>query len=187
MAPEPRRKTETLSIRLDPKTKFVLEFVAKINGQSITTIVDRAIKLAAESAIVGTTEWRNDEEKKNWRHYWHPSDGVRTLKLIADEEYPTTFDEDELRSFTTEHWAFFYTDKSGLRPLSHYVDILWPKIQEFVALWRERRHENYWIASNAMKEAIRAAGVAPPEWPVSKNSPKSPPSFSQDLDDEIPF
>ena len=41
MPPKKERgtKTETLSLRLDPKTKFILEFVARINGQTLTTVI----------------------------------------------------------------------------------------------------------------------------------------------------
>src|SRR5215469_18155276 len=92
--PEPKRtKTESLSLRLDPKTKFILEFVARINGQSITTVVERAIKRASEDVGIGP-KWDNrgnELEAKNWTTYWDPSDGVRTLKLISDPEYPTSY------------------------------------------------------------------------------------------------
>ena len=71
--PEPKRtKTESLSLRLDPKTKFILEFVARINGQSITTVVERAIKRASEDVGIAP-KWDNrgnELEIRNWTTYW---------------------------------------------------------------------------------------------------------------------
>jgi predicted HicB family RNase H-like nuclease len=48
-----RARSETLSLRLDPKLRFAVEFIARLRGQTITTAVERAIKDAADSAVIG--------------------------------------------------------------------------------------------------------------------------------------
>ena len=101
-------KTQTLSLRLDPKTRFILEFMARVKGQSITTLVDRAIREMAGNVTIGGDEVGG--AGLDWRSFWDASEGVRTLNLLAASDYPTTFDEDELRAFTHAHWQFFYTD-----------------------------------------------------------------------------
>jgi len=178
-----RAKTETLSLRLDPKTKFMLDFLARVQGQSITTVVERAVHQVAASVSVAPFE-AND---KTWASFWDASEGVRTLNLIADPHYPTNFEEDELLSFATTHWPFFYASDRATSPRRAYVDILWPKIDHYLGLWRDMRQSNYWAASEAMRSDLEAARVAAPDWPII-SKPKGPrESFSADLDDEIPF
>lgn len=41
------RKTETLTLRLDPKVKFMIELIARIRRQSITAVVEAAIEETA--------------------------------------------------------------------------------------------------------------------------------------------
>jgi len=193
MPPEPKRaKSESLSLRLDPKTKFILEFVARINGQSITTVVERAIKRASQD--IGTSpKWDkngNELECKNWMTYWDPSDGVRTLRLISDPDYPTSYDEDELREFTATHWQFFYTNAQLTVPRRAYVDILWPRINDYLTIWRDEKSTDYWAAGKTMARDLSAARITPPEWPPQRKSETNKVSGKtpiNDLDDDIPF
>jgi hypothetical protein len=183
-----RAKTETLSLRLDPKTKFILDFLARVQGQSITTVVERSVHNVA--ARVSVSE---DDSEKTWASFWDASEGVRTLKLIAEAQYPTNYEEDELLSFARVHWPFFYVSDSATVPRKAYVDLLWPKIEHYLDLWRTERQTNYWAAGEAMRADLSAAKIAAPDWPIvqkpatqSKGSgPRE--SFTADLDDEIPF
>jgi hypothetical protein len=177
MAPKKDRgtKTESLSLRLDPKTKFILEFVARINGQSLTTVVERAIRKQCDEVTVGD-EWR-------WHHFWDPEEGIRTLKLLACRDYTSTYDEDELRRFTEAHWEFFYTRRESDEPRRTYVETLWPKIEEYQRIWRNQRGSNYWAAGTAMVADLSAAQLKAPNWPRSEARAAKP----ADLDDEIPF
>lgn len=188
MAPEKstRSKTQTLSLRLDPKTRFVLEFVSRIRGQSITMVVERAIKEASEQVGIGPKYdgMGNEIEPDTWSDFWDPDDGVRTLKLIASTQYPTTFEEDEMRSFTLAHHEFFYTGSSGHSPKRASVNVLWPKIDAYLDLWRETKSSDYWSCGNLMKEDLNSAGLPAPGWP--RRSTKEP-NLARDLDDEVPF
>lgn len=187
MPPTPKRaKTETLSLRLDPKTKFMLDFVSRVQGQSITTVVERAVKDAAKKIDISA----EFESTKTWIDFWNPSEGIRTLNLIRDPEYPTNYEEDEILAFANAHWEFFFTDLKNKTPREGYVDVLWPKMAEYQAIWAERKQSNYWAAGEAMKADLKKAGLSAPEWPrPSKNSPpkNTGPKESFDLDDEIPF
>jgi hypothetical protein len=169
-------KTQTLSLRLDPKTKFTLEFVARIKGQTLTTIVERAIRESCDRVVIGG---RGDiDEKLNWRNFWDPEEGVRALRLVACDYYPSTYDEDDLREFTKAHWEFFYTSEEAKAPHRAYVEILWPKIEDYRRIWREKRDSDYWVAGNAMVTDLSAAKMRPPTWPRPEKQP---------YDDEIPF
>jgi hypothetical protein len=167
-------KTQTLSLRLDPKTKFTLEFVARIKGQTLTTIVERAIRESCDQVMIG----RRGDFGLNWRNFWDPEEGIRALRLFACDDYPSTYDEDDLREFTKAHWEFFYTSEEAKTPHRAYVEILWPKIDDYRRIWREQRDGDYWVAGNAMVADLSAAKVRPPKWPRPKK---------QAYDDEIPF
>jgi hypothetical protein len=189
MAPAAKRaKTETLSLRLDPKTKFMLDFLARVQGQSITTVVERAVHQVAAGVSVAPY----NENEKTWASFWDASEGVRTLKLISDAHYPTNYDEDELLSFAKVHWTFFYQSDRAITPRQSYVDLLWPKLDTYLELWRNERQSNYWAAGEAMRADLIAARIAAPDWPIVKKQVASAStgpreSFSADLDDEIPF
>lgn len=152
-------KTQTLSLRLDPKTKFTLEFIARIKGQTLTTIVERAIREACDQVTIG-----RGNEKFSWQSFWDPEEGVRTLKLLACEDYPSTYDEDDLREFTKTHWGFFYSSEDAKAPHRAFVGILWPKIDDYRRIWQQR-DSDYWAAGKAMAADLLAAKVSPPTWP----------------------
>ena len=183
-------KTENLSLRLDPKTKFMLEFVSRVKGQNITMVVEHAIREVADASPIGVSSYSQDNGP-NWRDFWDASEGTRVLKLISCRNYPTTFDEDELYEFTRAHGEFFFSDVRATIPKRAYVDILWPRINQYLEIWRNKKASEYWAAGEAMKQDIRAAGLQPPEWPRQPCSepPKAPKVANNRaaLDDEIPF
>jgi hypothetical protein len=185
-------KTETLSLRLDPKTKFILEFVSRINGQTITTIVDRAIRSSCDEVRLPREDY---DESSNWKDFWDPHEGVRTLNLLACSTYPTTFDEDELRSFTEAHKEFFYLPDYELRkPNRALLQVLWPKIDEYRQIWRDHMDpdhmdKDYWAAGKAMVTDLVSAKIKPPTWPRVSSGSASQHANRQSRDDfdEIPF
>jgi hypothetical protein len=168
-------KTETLSLRLDPKTKFILEFVVRTTGRTLTTIIERAIRTSCAEVTIGG-------DGHSWDYFWDPDTGVRTLKLLACRDYPSNYDEDELRGFIKAHWQFFYAHIDSHEPRRAYVEILWPKIEEYQRIWRDQRGSNYWAAGAAMAADLSAAQLKTPNWP-----PAAQPARKKPFDDEIPF
>jgi hypothetical protein len=155
-------KTETLSLRLDPKTKFILEFVSRINGQTITTVVERAIRHACDELTIYDDEFRSEV---TWKRFWDPDEGFRTLRLLASPGYPTTYEEDELKSFAKVHEDFFYSEGKSYRPNRSFVQILWPRMEEYRRIWRDERDKDFWAAGKAMARDLVSARVKPPAWP----------------------
>lgn len=165
----------------------MLDFVSRVQGQSITTVVERAVREMAGRVGINS-EFENNP--KTWTSFWDSSEGMRALHLYSDTDYPTTFEEDEILRFTKTHWPFFYINERATTQRRAYVDLLWPKIEEYVAIWRDKRHVNYWASGEAMQADLSAARVVPPDWPIpTKPSLTKEPreSFPPDLDDEIPF
>jgi hypothetical protein len=169
----------------------MLEFVSRLRGQTITTVVERAIAQAADTAIIETENTPN-----NWKDFWHVSDGIRALRIAAEPELFPTYEEEKLLQFAKEHKPFLMAGGFGrqLAPGGLYIDMVWPKIKEYYQLWEETKSTDFWAAGKKMAQDIRAAGVKPPEWP-----PKPPASTaetpagggnkssSSHLDDDIPF
>lgn len=182
----PRTKTQTLSLRLDPKTRFVLEFLAKLNRQSITTVVEDAIRAAgADGTLPGI-----GKPLRTWRGFWDVSEGVRRMLLLADDDFPSDYEDDELREFIKWHIEFFSETNRLSDPDRINVEILWPRIEEFVALWLEKRRSDPWTVGFVMAEALELAEIRPPHWPRPTKQPPQPSTgaqYDKELGDEIPF
>lgn len=192
MAPEKasRLKTQTLSLRLDPKTRFILEFMSRVKGQSITVVVERAIKESADKVGIGPTHnfVGNEIPQSTWTEFWDADEGIRMLKLLACTSYTTTYEEDEIRLFTLDHWEFFYSDNTGKTVRRAYASMLWPNISKYLKTWQSTRAEDYWAAGKQMVEDLSRANLSAPNWPrgsATKSKPTQ--SFARDLDDEVPF
>lgn len=189
-----RTKTQTLSLRLDPKTRFILEFMSRVRGQSITVVVERAIKEAALQATIGhkRDEFGNETEHRTWLNYWDPDESVRQLMLFGDRDYHTTYEEDEIRRFTEDHWEFFYTSLAASVVRRACANVLWPNLSKYLTTWQSSREQDYWAAGRMMAEDLKRAGIAAPVWPrtaARKETPATTPlkAYARDLDDEVPF
>jgi hypothetical protein len=190
MPPEPKRgaKTEVLSIRMDPKTRFVVEFVARIRGQSITTVVERSLQETADRTSISNNDALGHNTEKTWRDYWHISEGIRWIMVASEPMLYPTFEEEYKMSFIEVHWPFFYTNSRRNIYKEWSIDVIWPRIDEFVDIWTRTKTTDYFAAGKAMQDVIRLGGLKPPDWPVKvEEKPASPRRPNADLDDEIPF
>ncbi|MGH6926060.1 MAG: hypothetical protein ACRED5_20225 [Propylenella sp.] len=181
-----RSKTQTLSLRLDPKTRFVLEFLSKLRLQSITTVVEEAIRQAGARLQVDAT----DEKPRSWRDYWDVNEGVRAMLMLADPDIPSNYEDDELRDFIAHHIEFFSETYELTNPDRINLAVLWPDIDHYVEAWQRGRSTSPWQAGEMMASALRDAEIDPPEWPRRSKTPPGPRernSARPKLDDEIPF
>ncbi|MDW9363595.1 hypothetical protein GOA99_19870 [Sinorhizobium meliloti] len=176
-------KSETLTIRLDPKTRFMLEFVARLRGQTITTVVERAIADTADEAKIVVY----DGPDLTWKDFWSIEEGERALQIYAEPSLRPTYEEDKRLAFARKHWPFFYTSDKKQVVRTGYVEILWPRIDEFIAIDDEHKANDYFAAGRAMKKALSDAKVASPDWPPETKPSSQKSAFSSDLDDDIPF
>ncbi|MCH4546858.1 hypothetical protein MK632_13845 [Rhizobium changzhiense] len=182
-------KTEMLNIRLDPKTRFILEYMSRLRGQTITTVVERAI-IAAASGTPIVRESEYERQEITWQDLWDVSEGVRALEISEVPELYPTYEEERRVAFVRTHWPFFFTGENKRRYLNHYVDVLWPRIDEFIQIHEDMKHQDYYAAGHAMADALKNAKLQPPKWPLDQQpaaTGKSGGNFSRDLDDDIPF
>lgn len=152
-------KSESLTIRLDPKMRFALEFVARLNGQTITKVIERAVTEAADRTKVD--DGGNHFDAPNWRNYWDVSDGVRAIKLANDENTHPSFEEEEMLDFIRQHWRFFSIDDS-LRVLKRdNIDVLWPMMPSFIEWWRDHKSSDRFYVARMMNHTLAEAGLDP--------------------------
>jgi hypothetical protein len=67
------------------------------------------------------------------------------------------------------------------------VEVIWPRIDEFVNLWTRTKTTDYFAAGKAMQEAISLAGLRAPDWPAKAVETPASRKSVNDLDDDIPF
>ncbi|MBS1057178.1 hypothetical protein [Gluconobacter kondonii] len=171
-------KSESLTIRLDPKMRFALEFVARLNGQTITKVIERAVTEAADRTKVD--DGRNSYDAANWRTYWDVSEGVRAIKLAMDENTHPTFEEEEMLEFVRTHWRIFAQDQSLKYLRRENIEIIWPIMPKILDIWRETKASpDRSKAASIMQDALIKAGVSGTIWAIPE---KSPP----ELDDDLP-
>ena len=183
-------KSETLTIRLDPKTRFMLDFVSRLRGQTVTTVVERAIAAAADNATIPRyNSYGNDEEPSTWRDYWDVSEGVRALQIAGEKELHPDYEEERRLAFAKKHAVFFFALPEKLQGFRvGFIDILWPRIDEFVEIDERERSTDYFAAGKAMSKALHDAGLKAPDWPPRVKPKPSAPAFEPGgMDDDIPF
>jgi len=180
-------KGDSLTIRLDAKTRFILEYLSRLRGQTITTIVERSLVAAAEaSKIEDPTEFGGE---LGWDDFWDVSEGVRALRLSRHRAFFPTYDEDRRLAFVKQHWPFFAFDRDLKTFNNEYVDLFWPDIDALVQLQEDQRSRNANAAAERMMKMLEQGNYQKPNWP-----PPPPPApkdlgrrGARDLDDEIPF
>lgn len=158
-------KSESLTIRLDPKTRFMLEFLSRLKGQTITTVVERAIADAANRETISADDPRYMERVPHtWRDYWSVSDAERALGLARLPDVHPTFEEERRLDFAKRWWQFFFINSNAWAVDRQFADILWPQIDEYIAVEENNRSTNAIAAGEAMSKALLLAGITPPEW-----------------------
>lgn len=155
------QKSESLTIRLDPKMRFALEFIARLRGQTITKVIERAVMEDADSAYVMD---ESHNPTGNWSSYWDVNDGVRAINLASDPKTHPSFEEEEMLDFVKVHWNYFSFDPKLASLKRDNLDILWPKIESLIDLWREHKSTNRKYCAKLMREMLTDAGLDEKSW-----------------------
>ncbi|MFS8368240.1 hypothetical protein ACJRO0_12195 [Acetobacter oryzifermentans] len=158
------QKSESLTIRLDPKMRFALEFVARLRGQTITKVIERAVLSDADNAYVVD---ENHNPVGNWTKYWDVNDGVRAINIASDPKIHPTFEEEEILDFVKIHWNFFSFDRELLFLKRDNLEILWPQIESLIDDWRENKVTNRKYCAKRMREMLTNAGLDEKSWAAS--------------------
>lgn len=150
-------KTERFSARFEGQTDFALSLIAQQKKQKKVAVVEEALLEQAKRLSL-------EELGQHFSALYHPNEGVRMLNLFACPGFKTTTAQDELKAFVLEHKEFFYADAKATMPQLGFVDVLWDRIQHYFELWRDKRHNDHYVAAEAMAEALKKAKIKPPKY-----------------------
>ncbi|GJM00242.1 MAG: hypothetical protein DHS20C07_19210 [Methyloligella sp.] len=144
-------KTQQLTLRIDNKTRFQLDFCSRISGMSITTFVERAIQEKAADIDINQ-EYEGDgggeltrDCNLNWFHFWDPDEGVRTIKMFKTPGMSKymNYEEDMLINFIREFWEYFAKDLKLNNLKREEINALWPEIPSLMEDWEANRNNTY--------------------------------------------
>ena len=112
------KKTETLTLRLDPKAKFTIDLLARIRRQSITAVIEAAID---EIAYDQDVKFNEDGKNATWSlgsaitEIWSTDEAERFINLCYF--MPDLLTHEELRIWETiTSSECFYADSATRNP-----------------------------------------------------------------------
>lgn len=172
-------RSETVTVRLDPKLRYLTELAARIHRRTLSSYIEWAIKDALDGESIRPT----------WQAGFNASDHT----IGHEAEY--LWDVDEADRFAKLALRYPYL-------LTHEEQVLWKVIQENGFLWRGRfggstnewawkveegnlvfgRLREHWDKFNAVAQGQAEKSILP-DWP--KQKPKA--TGFEDLEDDIPF
>jgi hypothetical protein len=180
----PKRRSETVSVRLDPKLRYLAELAARKQRRTLSSYIEWAIEASLEKVILTEGEEWNDARSVNLANaaadLWDVEDADKFAKL-----------------------AFRYPDL-----LTHHEQVVWKLIRENGYLWRGFYHKLTnkftWETSadflifetlrahwNVFNDVARGDldKSALPKWAMFKPVPKKPDADMPPPmdDDDIPF
>lgn len=133
----PDRKTEVLSIRIDPRVKYGLELLSRLQRRSTTGVVEWAIQSAFQSEIFEpANEYQNEIHLEQvMDSLWHINEIERTVALALRREQLLTYEESRVWKVLSSTPAF-WTKKPTLRDFNSFLwtDVLsqWPTIEHMI-------------------------------------------------------
>src|SRR5262245_10240903 len=127
-----RTKVDAISLRIEPRTRFLLDLVSRVTGQKNTTVIERAIESAADKIDLGGFVWRD---------LWDADEGVRQLRVLLCGMFSLDPEEEELAQFIRQHWSFFssvpFDRPAAIEGLSaDRIHVLWPYLHDLLKLWK---------------------------------------------------
>lgn len=144
-------ETNSLSLQIDAKTMFQLEFATRVTGLPITSFIERAIKDAVGeiklTKIIETEECLEENSSseisliKDWSSYWDTQESVRMVSMLTCDlmkEY-TSSKDDQISSFILKHWNYFGTDEKLEGMSRPHCNLIWPHINYLVKKWLGNR------------------------------------------------
>lgn len=154
--PRTNSKSETLTIRLDPIARFKLDFVARLLGQTITAVVERAISDCADEAGVERT---GGEVSENWRDFWSPVEAEREIRIAREPKLYPSYEQIRRLRFAERFADYFFLgcDLSNLNVQN--AEVLWPVIDAIIDIHESSKASDVDAVKREMDRLLKEAGV----------------------------
>jgi hypothetical protein len=160
-------RSETVTVRLDPKLRYLAELAARKQRRTLSSFIEWAIEESLKNVHL--------DDRPNSRsiatqssELWDVDEPDRFAKLALRYRDMLTHDEQVLWKLVIENGYFWDRDFEGGWKCD-YGSLSFGKLRQ------------YWETLNSVAQGQSAKSVLP-DW--SNDVPRSP---GQDMDDEIPF
>ncbi len=175
-------RSETVTVRLDPKLNYLCELAARAQRRTKSSFVEWAIERALDQVLIPGSAPSFDRQEisisEQASSLWDVDEPDRIVALAFYAPSLMTHDEQLVWKLVRECgfvWKGQYSAPSGI----------WKWTTDSQSLLRERLQENWDIFKNVASGDLPKTRL--PNWtkfkPPEKPSPKSDPDF----DDDIPF
>lgn len=133
----PDRKTEVLSIRIDPRVKYGLELLSRLQRRSTTGVVEWAIQSAFQSEIFEpANEYRGETRLEEvMDELWHINDIERIVALALRKEQLLTYEESRIWKVLSSTPAFWTKKQHRDFDSFLWAEVLshWPTVERLVS------------------------------------------------------
>lgn len=170
-----KKKTEVVTIRLDPQLKYLAELAARRQRRPLSSFIEWAVEQSL-AQVHPAYDAANDFEAATLKDVantlWDVDEPDRFAKLAL--RYPDLLDHEEQRRWKLIRECGLLWRGSHSGPEGEWV---W-KIEESKLIW-ERLREHWDVFCNVARGEMEQSAL--PTWVKSKPEP------APDFDDEIPF
>lgn len=149
-----RVKTDSITLRVDPRFRFALELLSRKTGATMTSLIERAIVAQAAMSRIGGLDWAE---------LWHPEEAVRSLRVASMPELMPSHEEERRSHFCGTWHPFFYRSGVGSEIHEPRVVVLWPAIDRFIDDFERTRSSDFFAVAETMIEALHHAGLDAPK------------------------
>ena len=190
----PDRKTEALSIRIDPRSRYGLELLARLQRRSTTGVVEWILQEAFRSEVFEQGDQHREQTTLDevLDGLWQINDVERLVALALRKPQLLTFEEARLWKVIRDTSSLWRHQRYPDFDAFHWKDVL-PQWDKLAPLLNEAVERN--IVRGLTPEELSAAGIslpgiaAAPQRPVrrvAQGSTTAPPPDDFD-DSDIPF
>ena len=202
-------RTETVTVRLDPKLRYLAELAARLHRRTLSSYIEWAIKASLDTETVRPTNLHSLEASDHTigneaEYLWDVDDADRFAKLALRYPHLLTHEEQVKWKLIRESGAVWRGRYNG-GPLNEFTwsvdedSLIYPRLREhwatFCAVAESGEGQDKlptWerVDLNAPPAVPRSAppprspyGSAPPP----RSAPPKPSTGFDDMDDDIPF
>ncbi|WP_419403783.1 hypothetical protein [Stenotrophomonas rhizophila] len=185
----PDRKTEVLSIRIDPRTRYGLELLSRLQRRSATGVVEWVVQEAFAKEEFESYDNGSFSVAEVMDELWHINEIERLVALALRKPQLLTFEESRKWAVIKGTRAFWKAD-----PAVRHIDFrafnwdlvlpLWERIEPLIDEAVERT-----VIRGLSEEALASVGIVPATPPrrVASGLTPLPPPMDDFKDDDIPF
>lgn len=178
-------RSETVTVRLDPKLRYLAELAARLHRRTLSSYIEWAIKASLDTETVRPTNLSSlhasDHTIGNEAEYlWDVDDADRFAKLALRYPHLLTHEEQVRWKLIRENGYLWKGSYAGRRK-----EWTWTVDEDSFIYPRLREH---WATFCAVADG-KSGQECLPTWQKADPAPPTPPAKSgwADIDDDIPF